>query len=273
MLRKCARDIRSIRSGGLEWPMGSGWLGHWASPWGRWAMLPWNRSRLASISLPSIDFHEHTDIQLIGQSQAWTPDRLWRIEPTDPTVHRWRVSQCPILERPGACRNASMRPTSTCRPAAATAGAAAQPAAVMAVLDRLLANVAASVRPALERELEDARPGSGAGGRPARIRREAEALLVAAERAATPAFRQSHAELWPALAAELDRRLTEACYASIYGENSWDDDYSVLWGRVRAAFFTYLSQLCFGRLFFQSAVNGACLTHGCLDTYAPYIAG
>ena len=144
------------------------------------------------------------------------------------------VSQFSFIDIPNFTPTASRAPHA--RPAApwppAAGAAAAEPAAVAAVLSGLLADVAASVRPTLDKEKEDLQHDPDLGTRPVRIRRNAEALLAAAERVNAPAFRQQHAALWPALAAELDRRLTEACYASIYGEDDWDDDHSTVWGRV-----------------------------------------
>lgn len=104
----------------------------------------------------------------------------------------------------------------------AAAGGAARAAQL---LDALLRDMAPSVRPSLEEEVARGQPK-----RAGPIRRKAEALLAAAERACAPAFRQQHAELWPALAAELDARLTEACYKSIGS----DDDTSDLWSWVGA---------------------------------------
>ncbi len=88
------------------------------------------------------------------------------------------------------------------------------------------------MRPTLDEEKRDRKEDPDLGKRPARIRRSAEALLAAAERVNAPALRQQHAALWPALAAELDRHLTEACYASFYGDDDWEDDHSILWSRV-----------------------------------------
>ncbi|PRW44385.1 beta-lactamase transpeptidase [Chlorella sorokiniana] len=121
------------------------------------------------------------------------------------------------------------------------AAPAAQPE-VAQLLDALLAEAQASVRPPTEDELEDAaveeeysdeEPADGlAHGM--KVRQAAEALLIVAERLNSPEVRQRAGQHWAALAGHLDALLTQALYTSTYSDDYDGGDHSILWSRVQS---------------------------------------
>lgn len=137
-------------------------------------------------------------------------------------------------------------------PPSAALAAGAAPAAtpeVVRVLDALLAEAQASVRPPTEDERRDAAEEAEAAGEgpPAglthamQVRQAAEGLLIVAERLNSPEVRRRAGEHWAALAGHLDARLTQALYASLDEDDDWGgNDHSILWSRVRSG----SAQLC-----------------------------